>query len=62
MCDVHPLGHLELHKPRSSWFEPFPPPTHGQVYTPWANLKKRDDMDVGQIGYKNMKEVRAAWF
>ena len=29
----------------------------GQVYTPWENLKKRDDMDVGQIGYKNMKAV-----
>jgi hypothetical protein len=29
-----------------------------QVYTPWENLKKRDDMDVGQIGYKNMKAVR----
>lgn len=28
------------------------------VYTPWANLKKTGDMDVGQIGFHRQKEVR----
>ncbi|XP_063967926.1 coiled-coil domain-containing protein 25-like isoform X1 [Lytechinus pictus] len=27
------------------------------VYTPWANLKKTGDMDVGQIGFWKHKEV-----
>ncbi len=27
------------------------------VYTPWANLKKTADMDVGQIGFHRQKEV-----
>lgn len=27
------------------------------VYTPWANLKKTGDMDVGQIGFHRQKEV-----
>lgn len=29
----------------------------GVVYTPWANLKKTGDMDVGQIGFHRQKEV-----
>uniref|UniRef100_A0A3B4X694 Coiled-coil domain-containing protein 25 n=1 Tax=Seriola lalandi dorsalis TaxID=1841481 RepID=A0A3B4X694_SERLL len=28
------------------------------VYTPWANLKKTGDMDVGQIGFHRQKEVK----
>ncbi|XP_064847079.1 coiled-coil domain-containing protein 25 isoform X1 [Oncorhynchus masou masou] len=28
------------------------------VYTPWANLKKTGDMDVGQIGFHRHKEVK----
>ncbi|XP_068564577.1 coiled-coil domain-containing protein 25 [Cebidichthys violaceus] len=28
------------------------------VYTPWANLKKTGDMDVGQIGFFRQKEVK----
>lgn len=28
------------------------------VYTPWSNLKKTADMDVGQIGFHRQKEVR----
>uniref|UniRef100_A0A8C4E5X4 Coiled-coil domain-containing protein 25 n=1 Tax=Dicentrarchus labrax TaxID=13489 RepID=A0A8C4E5X4_DICLA len=28
------------------------------VYTPWANLKKTGDMDVGQIGFYRQKEVK----
>ncbi|CAL1585192.1 unnamed protein product [Knipowitschia caucasica] len=28
------------------------------VYTPWANLKKTGDMDVGQIGFHKHKEVK----
>lgn len=28
------------------------------VYTPWANLKKTGDMDVGQVGFHKHKEVR----
>ena len=28
------------------------------VYTPWANLKKTGDMDVGQVGFHKNKEVR----
>lgn len=27
------------------------------VYTPWANLKKTGDMDIGQIGFHRQKEV-----
>lgn len=27
------------------------------VYTPWGNLKKTADMDVGQIGFHRQKEV-----
>ena len=27
------------------------------VYTPWANLKKTGDMDVGQIGFHRQREV-----
>lgn len=27
------------------------------VYTPWANLKKTADMDVGQIGFHRQKDV-----
>uniref|UniRef100_A0A915KQ86 Coiled-coil domain-containing protein 25 n=1 Tax=Romanomermis culicivorax TaxID=13658 RepID=A0A915KQ86_ROMCU len=29
------------------------------VYTFWDNLKKTGDMDVGQVGFKNNKEVRS---
>lgn len=28
------------------------------VYTMWENLKKTGDMDVGQVGFKNDKDVR----
>jgi len=28
------------------------------VYTPWANLKKTAEMDVGQVGFFNQKQVR----
>nr|XP_033793424.1 coiled-coil domain-containing protein 25 isoform X2 [Geotrypetes seraphini] len=28
------------------------------VYTPWSNLKKTSDMDVGQIGFHRPKEVK----
>ncbi|CAD7682829.1 unnamed protein product [Nyctereutes procyonoides] len=28
------------------------------VYTPWANLKKTADMDVGQIGFRRQKDVK----
>ncbi|KXJ13217.1 coiled-coil domain-containing protein 25 [Exaiptasia diaphana] len=28
------------------------------VYTPWANLKKTADMDVGQVGFHSDKEVK----
>lgn len=27
------------------------------VYTPWSNLKKTADMDVGQVGFHKSKEV-----
>ena len=27
------------------------------VYTPWSNLKKTGDMDVGQVGFHNNKLV-----
>lgn len=27
------------------------------VYTPWLNLKKTADMDVGQIGFHRQKDV-----
>ncbi|NXI81832.1 CCD25 protein, partial [Rhipidura dahli] len=29
------------------------------VYTPWSNLRKTPDMDVGQIGFHRNKEVRS---
>ena len=29
----------------------------GIVYTPWDNLKKTNDMEVGQIGFHKQKEV-----
>lgn len=29
------------------------------VYTPWANLKKRPDMAVGQVSFHKSKEVRS---
>lgn len=29
------------------------------VYTPWTNLKKTADMDVGQIGFHRQKDVSA---
>ncbi|XP_061425280.1 coiled-coil domain-containing protein 25 isoform X1 [Lethenteron reissneri] len=29
------------------------------VYTPWGNLKKTADMDVGQVGFHKQKEVRS---
>ncbi|XP_017590309.1 PREDICTED: coiled-coil domain-containing protein 25, partial [Corvus brachyrhynchos] len=29
------------------------------VYTPWSNLRKTPDMDVGQIGFHRQKDVRA---
>lgn len=32
------------------------------VYTPWANLKKTGDMDVGQIGFHRQKEVSRPGF
>jgi hypothetical protein len=28
------------------------------VYTPWSNLKKTGDMDVGQVGFHNQKLVK----
>lgn len=28
------------------------------VYTPWSNLKKTADMDVGQIGFHRQKDVK----
>eukprot|EP00126_Sphaerothecum_destruens_P005030 Sdes_comp18510_c0_seq1m8552 len=28
------------------------------VYTPWSNLKKTGDMDIGQVGFHNPKLVR----
>eukprot|EP01102_Stenamoeba_stenopodia_P007140 TRINITY_DN1991_c0_g1_i1.p1 TRINITY_DN1991_c0_g1~~TRINITY_DN1991_c0_g1_i1.p1 ORF type:complete len:207 (+),score=56.90 TRINITY_DN1991_c0_g1_i1:69-689(+) len=33
-------------------------PTVNVVYTPWANLKKTGDMDVGQVGFHSQKEVK----
>jgi len=27
------------------------------VYTPWANLRKTDDMDVGQVGFRSEADV-----
>ena len=27
------------------------------VYTPWENLLKRSSMDIGEVGYKNEKDV-----
>lgn len=32
------------------------------VYTPWANLKKTGDMDVGQIGFHRQKDVKDRLF
>eukprot|EP01103_Thecamoeba_quadrilineata_P015530 TRINITY_DN493_c0_g1_i1.p1 TRINITY_DN493_c0_g1~~TRINITY_DN493_c0_g1_i1.p1 ORF type:complete len:167 (+),score=36.82 TRINITY_DN493_c0_g1_i1:102-602(+) len=28
------------------------------VYTPWSNLKKTGDMDVGQVGFHRQKDVK----
>ncbi|XP_042189036.1 coiled-coil domain-containing protein 25 isoform X3 [Callorhinchus milii] len=28
------------------------------VYTPWSNLKKTGDMDIGQIGFHRQKDVK----
>lgn len=28
------------------------------VYTPWDNLNKTGDMDVGQVGFKDRKRVK----
>jgi len=28
------------------------------VYTPWSNLNKTGDMATGQVGFKNLKQVR----
>eukprot|EP00123_Amoebidium_parasiticum_P022302 comp8452_c0_seq1/m.3799 comp8452_c0_seq1/g.3799 ORF comp8452_c0_seq1/g.3799 comp8452_c0_seq1/m.3799 type:complete len:213 (-) comp8452_c0_seq1:396-1034(-) len=28
------------------------------VYTPWANLKKTGDMDIGQVSFHNQKQVK----
>eukprot|EP01116_Phalansterium_solitarium_P021693 TRINITY_DN6845_c0_g1_i1.p2 TRINITY_DN6845_c0_g1~~TRINITY_DN6845_c0_g1_i1.p2 ORF type:complete len:212 (-),score=65.55 TRINITY_DN6845_c0_g1_i1:89-724(-) len=33
-------------------------PAVAVVYTPWANLKKTGNMDVGQVGFHNEKQVR----
>lgn len=30
------------------------------VYTPWSNLKKTADMDVGQIGFHRQRDVSVA--
>lgn len=32
------------------------------VYTPWDNLKKTGNMDVGQIGFKDEKKVKKVVF
>lgn len=32
----------------------------GIVYTPWDNLKKTNDMEVGQVGFHKQKEVYPA--
>lgn len=32
----------------------------GIVYTYWKNLKKTGDMEVGQVGYHNSRDVRHA--
>ncbi|XP_072790699.1 coiled-coil domain-containing protein 25 isoform X2 [Taeniopygia guttata] len=29
------------------------------VYTPWTNLRKSPDMDVGEVGFHRSKEVRS---
>lgn len=31
------------------------------VYTPWANLKKTADMDVGQVGFHSDKAVSSSF-
>lgn len=31
------------------------------VYTPWTNLKKTADMDVGQIGFHRQKDVSVCY-
>jgi membrane protein involved in colicin uptake len=31
------------------------------VYTPWANLKKTGDMDVGQVGFHHSKQVKRVY-
>jgi len=28
------------------------------VYTPWTNLKKRGDMDIGQIGFHDTRQLK----
>lgn len=30
-------------------------------YTPWANLEKNSDMEVGAVGFKNKKDVRYSY-
>lgn len=49
---------------RMEMFPSFLPPPPGckmnnvnVVYTPWTNLKKTADMDVGQIGFHRQKDV-----
>ena len=32
-------------------------PTVAVVYTPWSNLRKTSDMEVGQVGFTSEKEV-----
>ena len=32
------------------------------VYTLWANLKKTSDMEIGQVGFHNSKEVEKLLF
>ena len=32
------------------------------VYTQWSNLKKTGEMDIGQIGFFNQKEVFVAMY
>jgi len=29
------------------------------VYTPWANLKKKASMEIGQVGFHEEKQVRS---
>jgi hypothetical protein len=32
-------------------------PTVNIVYTPWSNLKKTGDMDIGQVGFVSQQKV-----